>query len=477
MRIELVILCGYFACLMLLTRFSYRRQTSATDFILGSRSLGFWLTALSAHASDMSGWLFLGYPALIFEQGLFAAWAAIGLIVGMWINWQYVAPRLRRLTEELGAVTLSGYFEKRFGDASGKLRLISGLMSVFFFTAYVSSGLCAMGILVESLLGIDYNVGVAVGLCIVSVYVWFGGYRTVAWVDLFQGCFLMTVILFVPWVLLRQIGGFGPVLDAAAFHNATTSLLPHLSGTTLFSALLMALGWGLGYFGQPHILTKFMGIQNVQDMSKAKWVGLSWQTLTLGAATKMGLIGIYLFPQGLIDAQQVTLNIVKTTLSPLFAGLVLCAIVAATTNVMAAHILVVASNLSEDFYKQFVRPLAPSKELLLVSRLGVVGVALLGLVIALVQPSSVYQIVLYSWSGLGAAFGPLVLLSLYMKTLHAGSAFTGILVGGSVAALWPTVDIYWGLNIPAIIPGFVFSGLAIVGVAAFSRRRQQIDLS
>lgn len=467
---EWVILCSYFACLLLLTRLSYQKHMSSTEFLLGNRSLGFWLTALSAHASDMSGWLFLGYPALIFEQGLCGVWAAVGLIVGMWINWHCVAPRLRKLTEELGVVTLSGYFEKRCGATSGQLRLIAGLMSVFFFTAYVSSGLCAMGILVEALLGIDYTVGVIVGLCIVSVYVWFGGYRTVAWVDLFQGCFLLVVLLFVPVVLLRQIGGVSPVCARVVW-------FPSSEGTTLLNALLGAIGWGLGYLGQPHILTKFMGIAHVKDMSKAKWVGLSWQTLTLSAATAIGLIGMYLFPEGLIDPQQLTLHIVKTTLSPLLAGLVLCAIVAATTNVMAAHILVVASNLSEDFYKQFIKPNASSQELVRVSRWGVVAVAALSVLIALIQPGTVYHIVLYAWSGLGASFGPLVLLSLFMKTVYPGSAFAGILVGGVVAALWPTLDYYGGLHVPAIIPGFILSGLVIVILSRRSSRRLQCDVS
>lgn len=457
MRQEFFILCGYLALLTLLVRFSYQRQRSDADFILGNRSLNFWLTALSAHASDMSGWLFLGYPALIFGEGVFAAWAGIGLIVGMFLNWQFVAPRLRSLTERLGSLTLSSYFEARFGDRSGRLRLVSSSMSVLFFTCYISSGLCAIGVLAESFFGINYSLGILFGLFVVVAYVLSGGYRTVAWIDLFQGFFLLGVIVFIPLYLLTQFGGLGPVMQAVSMQQLSTSLLPNWTISTGWQVFTIAAGWGLGYFGQPQILTKFMGIKQAADMGKAKYLGMSWQCVTLGAATLIGLIGIFLFPQGLADSQQVILNIVKTTLPTFVAGIVLCAIVAATTNVMAAHILIVASNLSEDFYKHFLRKQASSKELLLVSRIGVILVALVGLSIAFLKISSVYHIVLYSWSGLGASFGPLVLVSLYGKRLHPQGAFAGILVGGVTAAIWPYFDQLGGWQVPSIIPGFALS--------------------
>ncbi len=454
--LEWIILFVYFAALLSVIYFSYKKQKSDADFLLGNRSLNFWLTALSAHASDMSGWLFLGYPALVFSGGVFATWAAIGLIIGMFLNWQWVAPRLRIATEHFGSLTLSAYFEKRFEDPSGILRFISGFMSLLFFTIYISSGLIAMGVLVESLLGLSYYVGIVVGLGIVVSYVFLGGYRTVAWIDLFQGCFLLAVIVAIPLYLLAQFGGFQPVLQAVAAKQISTSLLPSFEIKTFWNIFLTAAGWGLGYFGQPHILTKFMGIKDPSEIHKAKYVGISWQTIALGAATVVGLIGIFLFPQGLADPQQVILSIVKKTLSPLFAGLVLCAILAATTNVMSAHILIVASNLSEDFYKRVKKSVSPS-ELLWVSRLSVIAIGLVALSIAFFKPSTIYQLVLYSWSGLGASFGPLVLLSLYMKRINKQGAFAGILTGGLTAALWPYFDAVCRLEIPSIIPAFAFS--------------------
>src|SRR5579872_7255825 len=415
---ELATFVGYFVALIAIAFFSYQKQKNDTDFIIGNRSLNFWLTALSAHASDMSSWLFLAYPALIFTTGLFSAWAAIGLTVFMFLNWQFVAPRIRTVTEQLGSLTLSSYFEARFGDASGSIGLVSAFMSVLFFIFYISSGLLGLGILVESLFNLSYYVGISIGLLIVVIYVFMGGYRTVAWIDLFQGFFLLGVIVFIPLFLIVQAGGMQPIMQAVAAKNLSTHLIPDFSAKTWTQIFMTSVGWGLGYFGQPHILTKFMGIRRVSDMAKAKYLGISWQAIALTAATLVGLIGIYHFPQGLADPEYTILDIVKTTLAPFFAGLVLCAILAATTNVMAAQILVVASNFSEDFYKRLFRKHASPTEMLWVSRFSVVLIALIGFSIAYFKISSIYKLVLYSWSGLGASFGPLILLSLYLKNIN-----------------------------------------------------------
>lgn len=468
--LEVVTFFTYFAVILAIAFFSYQKQKSDTDFIIGNRSLNFWLTALSAHASDMSSWLFLGYPALIFATGLFSAWAAIGLTTFMFLNWQFIAPKIRIATEQSNSLTLSSYFETRFADTSGSIRLISAFMSVLFFTFYISSGLVGLGVLVESLFNLNYFIGISIGLLIVVIYVFMGGYRTVAWIDLFQGFFLLGVIVFIPSYLLWHFGGMAPVMQAVQTKGLSNSLFPDFSLHTWSQIVFNAAGWGLGYFGQPHIITKFMGIRRVSDMHKAKWLGISWQAIALSAATVIGLLGIFLFPQGLANPEQVILNIVKSTLAPFFAGLVLCAILAATTNVMAAQILVVASNLSEDFYKRLFRRHAPAKEMLWVSRASVVFIALIGFCIAYFKITTIYQLVLYSWSGLGASFGPLLLFSLYLKKINKYGAFAGILVGGLTAAVWPYVDAIYQWNIPSLIPGFVLSSLAILGVSAGARK-------
>jgi sodium/proline symporter len=467
MSLELATFIVYFACVLGVAFLSYRRQKSDTDFLLGNRSLNFWLTALSAHASDMSSWLFLGYPALIFKTGLFSAWAAVGLTLFMFLNWQFIAPRLRVVTEQTNSLTLSSYFENRFSDKTGTIRFVSALISVFFFTVYISSGLNGLGILLETLFNIEYHLGISIGLSIVVLYVLIGGYKTVAWIDLFQGFFLLGVILFIPILVIGKIGGMEPVKAALVAKNLSTSLFPNFEGQTIWQIVALAAGWGLGYFGQPHILTKFMGIRNVSDMGKAKWLGISWQFLALGGATVLGLFGVYFFPNGLADPEQVILEIVKATLDPFFAGLTLCAVLAATTNVMAAQTLYVASNLSEDFYKKLMGRPVGSKELLVVSRLAVLAVGAVAFLIAFFKISTIYQLVLYSWSGLGSAFGPLLLVSLYSKKINQFGALAGILVGGFVAAIW----VLLGSDIPSMIPGFFSSLITLFGVSKIFEKR------
>jgi sodium/proline symporter len=333
-----------------------------------------------------------------------------------------------------------------------------------------------MGVLVESLFNMNYLFGISIGLFIVMLYVFMGGYRTVAWIDLFQGFFLLGVIVFIPSYLLYQYGGIAPVMHAVKAKHLSTSLFPDYSVKTFWQILMTAAGWGLGYFGQPHIITKFMGIRKVEDMYKAKYLGISWQAIALFAATVVGLLGIYVFPQGLTDPEQVILSIVKTTLAPFFAGLVLCAILAATTNVMAAQILVVASNLSEDFYKRVFRRHTTSKELLWVSRGSVVFISLVGFSIAFFKISTIYQLVLYSWSGLGASFGPLLILSLFRKSINKYGAFAGILVGGLTAAIWPYFDSHYKLDIPSLVPAFVLSVVFIEGISYIMRKRLSLQI-
>jgi len=391
----------------------------------------------------------------------------------MFLNWQLVAPKLRTITEQSGSLTISSYFETRFGDTSGSLRLAAGFMSILFFLFYISSGLVGLGILVETLFGLSYIAGISIGLLVVVIYVFMGGYRTIAWIDLFQGFFLLAVILFIPIALLRDIGGMDPVLESIVNKKLSASLFPDFSGATFISIFLTAAGWGLGYFGQPHIVTKFMGIRKVSDMHKAKYVGISWQAIALSCATLIGLIGIYIFPDGLANPEELTLNIVKKTLPSFFAGLVLCAVLAATTNVMAAQILVVASNLSEDFYKRLFRKHASPQELLWVSRTSVLAISLVAFFVAFFKISTIYQLVLFSWSGLGSAFGPLVLLSLYCKKLNKYGAFSGILIGGLTAAIWPYFDQSYGWQIPSLVPGYLLGTLSILIISELTRKRSE----
>jgi sodium/proline symporter len=457
--LELSTFIIYFIAILSITLLTYKKQKTDTDFVIGNRSLGYWLTALSAQASDMSSWLFMAYPAIIFLGGLFNIWIAIGLIIMIFLNWHFVAPKIRIATENTNSLTLNTYFEVRFNDKGG-LRIISALLSVLFFSFYISSGLVSLGYLVDTLFNLNYFIGITIGLGLVVFYVFLGGYKTVAWIDLFQGFFLMGVILFIPLYLIFTFHGFAPIINAIKLKQLSLSLFPDFSFNTWTKIFFLAGGWGLGYFGQPHIITKFMGIQKVEEMSKAKYVGLSWTTLSLIGATLIGLIGIYLFPNNLNNPELITLEIVKNNLHPFFCGLVLCAILATTTNVMAAQFLVIASTLSEDFYKRFFHKTASHEEILWASRYSVILVAVFAYIIAFFKVSTIYKLVLYSWSGLGSSFGPLILFSLYSKNISRKNAYCAMLTGGITAAIWPLIN----KNIPPMIPGFFFSTFVIITI-------------
>src|SRR5690348_11208177 len=274
----LAILC-YYTLLLMIGILSYLRSLSDSDFIIVGRSMNYWLTALAAHASDMSSWLFMGYPAVIFTGGLFNAWNAVGLLVFMYLNWQLIAPKIRIATEQYNSLTFSSFFEHRLADTTGMIRIFTALMSVFFYTIYISAGLVGLGLLLENLFNLDYTIGIIIGILVVIPYVFTGGYVTLAWIDLYQGIFLMCVIIFVPLYVLPKAGGWDHLMQAASAKNIPMTLFPDFSVKTWTEILEMVAGWGLGYFGQPHIITKFMGIRKVDEISKSKWIGMSWMFL------------------------------------------------------------------------------------------------------------------------------------------------------------------------------------------------------
>jgi sodium/proline symporter len=470
--IQLFAILLYFSLALGVGIFSYKRQTSSAGFLMGNRSLGTWLTALAAHASDMSNWLFMAYPAIIFTGGLFNAWVAIGLSVCMFLNWQWIAPKLRVLTEKMGNLTLSGFFESRLGDHKGKIGLFSAAICFLFYTVYIAAGLVGLGVLAESLFGISYTLGIFIGMAIVIIYVSIGGFTTLAWLDLFQGLFLLGVILAVPFLLLGKVGGFSAIGEVIASKPA---LLPSLKGLTRLQILSMSLGWGLGYFGQPHILTKFMGIRDASKIKKSKRIGMSWMVLSLCAATFVGLVAVPFFSEGIHDPEMVFVDMVKESFSPFIIGFILCAIIAAIINVMSSQLLVISSILSEDFYKKIFREKATEKKLLKVSRLGILAVALLALSIAFVRPASIFQLVLYAWSGLGAAFGPLLLYMLYAKRVTKWGAWVGMLSGGLSSALWPLINPLLPVTIEPLLPAFLISLGLNWGVSALVTSKKPVQ--
>ena len=464
----------YLGILLIVGLVSYRKQTSSVDFIVGNRSLNFWVTALSAHASDMSSWLFMAFPAAIFLGGLSQAWIAFGLLAGMFLNWQLVAKKLRTSTEKYDSYTLSSFFEKRFRDNTKIVRTVTALMAAFFLTCYVSAGLIAMGGIFESTFGINFYIGLSVACAVMLVYTFVGGFVTVAWTDLFQALFLLSMIILVPsTAFLKLEHGADSIAAAAADRGLSLQLFPDFSMDSILAAVFLIFSWGLGYFGQPHIITKFMGINDPDNMHKSKYLGMTWQLIALIGAASIGLVAIAYYSEGIQNPELVFVEMVKSLFPPFLAGFVLCGVLAASVSTMDSQILVSASVLSEDLYKPFIHPHASPKELLIVTRIAVVLISGVSLFLAFNRNSTIQEAVLYAWSGLGCAFGPLVLMSLYYDKVNKFGAIAGMLIGGFIAGTWVYINPWISnLEIPAMIPGFFLSLLSIYLVSALTANNQ-----
>jgi len=444
-----------------------RKMKTGKGYALGGRSTNYIVTAIAMQASDMSHWLFLGLPAVVYTCGLIKLWEVAGLLLFMFLNWHFVAPKLRRATEKCKSVTLFSFFEKRFKDTTGIIRTISSVITSIFLTFYISSGLVALGRLFENSFGLNYNIGVFVGLITTVTYTLLGGFVAVAWCDFLQGIFALTMIIIVPIVAYFNIGGWEVISHAATTKCVSFSILPEsLSIWTILSLLFI---WGPGYFGQPQLLSFFMGIKNPKKIKYAKIIALIWQTVALFAAMAIGIIGIAYCKQGC--GETLYIELVKLLFSPLFAGIILCAILAATLSTLDSYILTAGTVLAEDFYKKVLDKKAKPKRMLFISRISSLLVSLGALIIAFSGNSSIYNLVKYGWSGMGSAFGPLVLASLYSKKVNKYGAIAGIITGATTAALWPFAH----TAIPTIVPGFTLSSIAIFLTSKITKKRKQFS--
>lgn len=442
----------YFLLLAFVALISYQRKEKVEDFLLGSRRSSYWLTAISAHASDMSSWLFMGLPAAIFVGGSVYCWAALGLLVFMFFNWHFVARPIRELSEQTNSLTLPALFEASCKQKSSSVRAISALVSLFFYSFYISSGLIGMGYLFESVFSLDYHLSLLFSLAFIMIYTFVGGYTTVIWTDFFQGIFLLLVLLYMPAILLLR-HDFSSIASVAQAKGI--SLLPSYSFYSIFEGLFTMLAWGLGYFGQPHILNKFMGIKDPKEMSKSKILGMTWHFLSLTAALAVGYLSIVYFDGREIQKELVFVEMVKENFTAFWSGFVLCSILAASISTIDSQILVLSSVLSEDLYKMSFRGNASSKELLWVSRISVILICLLAYFIAGLKSQGIYELVLYAWSGLGASFGPLLLLLLYFRKLSSKAMLSCMCSGAILSALW---EYFSPLAIiPSIVPAFFIS--------------------
>jgi sodium/proline symporter len=467
---------AYMGVCLVLGFVAYRRTTNLSDFILGGRSLGSWVTAFSAQASDMSGWLLMGLPGLAYLAGFDAVWLATGLIVGTWLNWRFIAAPLRVRTEQLGdSLTLPDYFERRFDDRSRVLRTITALLILVFFTFYASSGFVATGRLFESLFGMDYQDAMFWGSFVMLAYTFFGGFLAVSWSDVLQGTLMFFALILVAAMGVGLAGGFGDML--ATLEAREPALLdPFLgSGGEALGAIGIAslLAWGLGYPGQPHILARFMAIRSVEEMPTARRVAMGWVIVVLLAAIVVGLAGAALISPPLSgpDTEKVFIELATTHLHPVLAGLCLAGILAAIMSTAAAQLLVASSAFAQDFYKGLFRSDPGRAELLWVGRGAVLGIALLAYLLALNPENRVLDLVAWAWAGFGAAFGPAIVLSLYWPRMTRNGALAGMLVGGTTVILWKQgsggiFDLY------EMVPGVVLSALSIGLVSSLSPQRK-----
>lgn len=465
----------YFVVMLAIGLYAYRKSTSdVSGYMLGGRNLSPSVTALSAGASDMSGWMLMGLPGAMYLSGLSSAWIGIGLVIGAYLNYLIVAPRLRSYTQVANdAITLPAFFENRFKDEKHILRVVSSLVIIIFFTLYTSSGLVAGGKLFESSFGYSYEMGLYVTAGVVVAYTLFGGFLAVSLTDFVQGCIMFVALVLVPIVVMSHTGGLTESI--AYVEQVKPELLSFATGVSVIG-VISAMAWGLGYFGQPHIIVRFMAIRSAKDIPMARRIGMSWMIVTLVGALATGFMGfVYVQKTGatLNDAETIFIMLSTVLFHPLVAGFLLAAILAAIMSTISSQLLVTSSSLTEDIYQLFVKRNASQTELVTVGRASVLVVALVAIALAYDRESSILTLVSNAWAGFGAAFGPVVILSLYWREMTKQGALAGMLVGATTVLVWiyapVTID---GQSLSAtmyeIVPGFIMATLAIIVVSKLS---------
>ncbi|WP_368879147.1 sodium/proline symporter PutP [Proteus mirabilis] len=447
---------------------AYRSTKNFDDYILGGRRLGSVVTALSAGASDMSGWLLMGLPGVVFFAGISESWIAIGLCLGAWLNWRLVAGRLRLQTEKNNnALTLPDYLTSRFDDKSKMLRIISALVILIFFTIYCASGVVAGGMLFESTFGIPYHEAMIYGALATIAYTFLGGFLAVSWTDTVQATLMIFALILTPIIVIFSIGGIDTSIEIIKAKDP--AYLDMFKGLD-FIAIVSLLAWGLGYFGQPHILARFMAADSNQTIRKARRIGMTWMILCLGGTVAVGFFGIAYFEVNpavagpvMAKNERIFMELASLLFNPWIAGILLSAILAAVMSTLSCQLLVCASALTEDLYKPFIRKNASQKELVWVGRGMVLLVAVIAIYLARDPENKVLDLVSNAWAGFGAAFGPVILISVTWKRMTRNGAFAG---GALTVLVWMQ---YKWFGLYEIIPGFIFASIAIVIVSLMGK--------
>ncbi|MET3065328.1 sodium/proline symporter PutP [Atlantibacter hermannii] len=461
----------YIFGMILIGFIAWRSTKNFDDYILGGRSLGSVVTALSAGASDMSGWLLMGLPGAIFIAGISESWIAIGLTVGAWINWKLVAGRLRVHTEyNNNALTLPDYFTSRFEDKSRALRIISALVILLFFTIYCASGIVAGARLFESSFGMSYETALWAGAAATILYTFIGGFLAVSWTDTVQATLMIFALILTPVIVILAVGGLGDSLEV--IKQKSIENVDMLKGLNLV-AIISLMGWGLGYFGQPHILARFMAADSHHTIVHARRISMAWMILCLAGAVAVGFFGIAYFNENPTlaasvnqNSERVFIELTQILFNPWIAGILLSAILAAVMSTLSCQLLVCSSAITEDLYKAFFRKNASQRELVWVGRMMVLVVALVAIALAANPENRVLGLVSYAWAGFGAAFGPVVLFSVMWSRMTRNGALVGMIIGAVTVIVWKQFA-WFGLY--EIIPGFIFASLGIVVVSLMGK--------
>lgn len=466
----------------------YSKKSSNTEeYFLGGRNLGGFVAALSAQASDMSGWLLMGLPGAIFVWGINGGdgWCAVGLLIGTILNWLIVASRLRKYTIKAGnAVTLPMFFENRYRDQKRLLMLISSIVIVIFFAVYCASALAAGGKLFQSIFGVDYKIALTLGALVILIYTFLGGFMAVCVTDFIQGTLMLIALLAVPIcaVLFMDKAGLSVSAGLADAIAQNPGFINMFHGATPVG-VISGLAWGLGYFGMPHILVRFMAVKSEKEMTKSKGVAITWVTISLVMAAVIGIVGrAYMDYEAMnaIGTEKIFIEMIKKVFTvemnaPIVAGIFLCGILAAIMSTADSQLLVSASAVAEDIYKGVIKKDASDKKVMMISRATIVVIAIIAFLIAWNPDSSVMALVSDAWAGLGSAFGPLVLLSLFWKRTNIQGAVAGLVSGAAVVILWDYIPLVAGealkttTGLYSLAVGFPVSLICIIVVSLLTK--------
>ncbi|GMA41488.1 sodium/proline symporter PutP [Mobilicoccus caccae] len=470
----------YLVAMLLVGWYSYRRTHDLGDYMLGGRDLPPSVAALSAGASDMSGWLLMGLPGAIYASGLVESWIAVGLTVGAWANWKWVAPRLRAYSEVANdSITVPSFFENRLHDRSRALRMTSAVIILVFFTFYVSSGMTASGVFYQSSFGRSYEEGLLVISAVTVAYTLFGGFLAVSYTDFLQGVMMVAALVAVPLVGLFVVGGLGEV--SSTVRAVDPDFLSLVQGATVVG-VVSSLAWGLGYFGQPHIITRFMALRSADEAVAGRRIGIGWMIFSVTGAICTALVGLTYFRQhpelAITDPETVYIRMGQILFHPIIAGFMLAAVLAAIMSTMSSQLIVTSSALVEDIYRAFGKASSDTRNVLL-GRLAVLVVALIAGWLAWEQNATILRLVSFAWAGFGGALGPIVLLSLYWRKLTWQGALSGMIVGALTVGFWGPSSTWGGtredplFGLYEIVPGFALNLLVAVVVSMMTYRRNE----